>query len=214
MLRDSRITCVAPRFSRSRVVGSRRQPPVGFILDRLYPLFGPRGPFQSGLLPFLTAGAVSDSVQSRAATPHPGEAGLRQSRRGATCLGIDRKPPPCRVGGLGSRLRGQSVSPPSPGTGASERVRPGVLTSQRPRRPASARRAPGFAHEGGGLLDCHVRGVSPQPCDMKAIDERYGGKCVLHGSGYYCLKLPGFRRDELRVILELPAVESGHAVDE
>ena len=79
MLRDSRITCVAPRFSRSRVVGSRRyfrfptrwsalfQPPVGFILDRLYPLFGPRGPFQSGLLPFLTPEINVERVEHRVA---------------------------------------------------------------------------------------------------------------------------------------------------
>ena len=152
MLRDSRITCVAPHFSRSRVVGSRRyfrlptrwsalfQPPVGFILDRLYPLFGPRGPFPVGFI------AVSDSRGRVRLGPEPGgDPASRRgrsptSRRGATCLGIDRKPPPSRVGGLGSRLRGQSVSPPLRGfraaiAGSEDPLAPAPAASVR-RRPA------------------------------------------------------------------------------
>ena len=36
---------------------------------------------------------------------------------------------------------------------------------------------------------------------MEAIEERYGGKCVLLPSGYHGLKLPGLSRDKIRVIL-------------
>ena len=48
------------------------QLPVGPILDRLYPLFGHRGPFQSGSLPFLTTADLASSWQKalRAWVPH------------------------------------------------------------------------------------------------------------------------------------------------
>ena len=111
MLRDSRITCVAPRFSRSRVVWQSAST-AGRIYSRpTLPAFRSSGPFPVGFI------AVSDSRGRVRLGPEPGgDPASRRgrsptSRRGATCLGIDRKPPPCRVGGLSSSEAGQGRHP-------------------------------------------------------------------------------------------------------